>query len=112
MSCFPAVTTSRTVPVYSRSWAKSIVKRALKEHGRVSEAFLEVTGLSPELLTILLMCKRPEWVVARDMLKYVDLCQEPAENTLKIVKHYTTRHAQRFPEKFRKYLTDHFSELE
>ena len=78
----------------------------------MSEAFLEATGLSPELMIILLMCKRPEWAVARDMLKYVDLCQEPAENTLKIVKHYVERHSQRFPEKFRNYLTSHFSELE
>jgi len=112
MSCFPAASTTRTIPVYSLSWANMIVRRALKEHGRVSDSFLEVTGLSAELLAKLLACKRPEWIVARDMLKYVDLCQKSPTETANIVKHYLTRHESRFPEKFRSYLTSQKSLLD
>lgn len=112
MSCFPAASTTRTTPVYSLSWASMIVKRALKEHGRVSDSFLEATGLSEELLAKLLACKRPEWIVARNMLKYTDLCQKPPTETLTIVKQYVERFSYRIPERFRSYLTDHFSLLE
>jgi len=105
MTCFPAASTTRTVPVYSLSWAAMIVKRALKEHGRVSESFLEATGLSPELLTKLLACKRPEWNVARNMLKYTDLCLKPPEETAIILQGYVERFSYRIPPRFREYLT-------
>ena len=112
MSCSPASSTRRQTPVYSLSWASSIVKRALKEHGRVSVDFLEATGLSPELLAKLLSLKRPEWVLARDMLKYIDLCQEPPSNTPTLVKFYLKRFAYRFPIRFHEYLTNAVSKLE
>ena len=112
MSCFPAASTTRTTPVYSLSWASSVVRSALKEHGRVSEDFLEVTGLSPELLAKLLACKRPEWIWARNMLKYIDLCQKPPTDTLKLVKQYLTNYGGRMPQKYREYLTKQISLLE
>lgn len=112
MSCFPAGSTTRTTPVYSLSWASTIVKRALMEHGRVSEDFLEATGLSPDLLAKLLACKRPEWIWARNLLKYVDLCQKPPADTYKIVKEYLAKQGGRMPQKFREYLTKQISLLE
>ena len=112
MSCFPAASTTRTTPVYSLSWANSVVRSALKEHGRVSEDFLEVTGLSPELLAKLLACKRPEWILARNMLKYIDLCQKPPMDTYKLVKEYLNKHGGRMPPKFREYLTKQISMIE
>lgn len=112
MSCFPAASTTRTTPVYSLSWARMIVKRALREHGRVSESFLEATGLSEELLAKLLACRRPEWIVARDLLKYVDLCQKSPTETYTIVKHHLERFPHKYPDKFKKYLTDQISRLE
>jgi len=112
MACFPASSCANTTPVYSLKWAMDIVGRALQEHARVSEPFLECTGLTPEMLAKLLACKRPEWIVARDMLKYVDLCQKSPTETANIVKHYLTRHESRFPEKFRSYLTSQKSLLD
>jgi len=112
MACFPASSTDRTKPVYSLAWAQSVVSSALQGHARVSEMFLEETGLSPELLAKLLACKRPEWIVARNMLKYVDLCQEDPSDTGKIIRKYLSRFSYRFPEKFLAYLTAHQNELD
>jgi len=112
MACFPASSCANTTPVYSLKWAMDIVGRALQEHARVSEPFLECTGLTPEMLAKLLACKRPEWIVARDMLKHTDLCQQAPQNTRILLKSYLSRFSYRFPDKFRDYLTANLNELD
>jgi len=58
--------------LYPIEWAEGVVNRALEAHARVSEDFLNFTGLSRRQLARVLAEGRPEWPILRDMLKVLD----------------------------------------
>lgn len=55
-------------PVYSLSWAMTIVKRALESYPREWEILLEVTQLCERQLAYLIACSDPSWAALRDMV--------------------------------------------
>lgn len=57
---------------YSYSWALTVVHKALEKHARVSEIFLEFTGLTDRQLARLVAEGRPEWPRLRRMLQILD----------------------------------------
>lgn len=90
---------------YSLSWAKSVVKRALEDHARVSNSFLESTQLTPDDLANYLSHGAPEWPILRDMLKWLDACQQRPQRATQMLRYYVNYYAVRFPAALRKHLT-------
>lgn len=118
----PAPGRTKRTPVYSLSWALTIVKRALESRPRGWEIIKAVTELSDPQLAYLIACSDPSWPVLRSMAQVADnwALQQVRFGPDGTFKHLTTTlmlstlikfGGKNAPESLKAYLTARISQL-